>query len=246
MFGVSARTVLVLTHAPEETPGAIADALASRGIGTTTIRSFAGEAVPRDLGDALGLVVMGGPQGVYETDRHPFLRDELRLIGRTLADARPILGVCLGSQLLAAALGAEIRPGEHKEIGWAEVRLTDAALSDPLFTGHAPSFVAFHWHGDVFTLPRNAVSLARSDRTEHQAFRWGDSAYGILFHMEVTHSLVRAMVRAFGDEARTAGADTGQVLADADAHLPALENLGKRAFLAWVDMLRPEAVNART
>ncbi|MBI4308419.1 MAG: type 1 glutamine amidotransferase, partial [Chloroflexi bacterium] len=117
-------TVLVLQHAAPETLGAIADALKAAGLAFRYVRTFAGEPVPQDLGDAAGLVAMGGPQSVYEQDRFPYLRDELRLIERALKAGRPILGICLGSQLLAAALGAPVTRGKQKEIGWHRVALT--------------------------------------------------------------------------------------------------------------------------
>jgi GMP synthase (glutamine-hydrolysing) len=232
--------VFVLTHAPNELPGTIADVLAQRGIPTRTIRAYAGDAVPSDLDGALGLVVMGGPQGVYEADRYPFLRNEMRLVERAIAAQKPVLGVCLGSQLLAAALGGEVRPGPSKEIGWEKVTLTEAGLKDPLWKGIESSFTALHWHGDVFTLPAGAVSLARSDRTEHQAFRYGPLAYGILFHLEMTAPLVAGMLRAFGDEARAAGVDPDGILRGCVDHLAALVARGKDVFASWAALLGRE------
>jgi GMP synthase (glutamine-hydrolysing) len=129
------------------------------------------------MGDAAGLIVMGGPMGVYEEARFPFLRRERNLIERALADRVPVLGICLGSQLLASALGAPVRKGLRKEIGWHPVYLEDAAGDDPLFRETPVEFDAFHWHGDVFDLPTGAVRLAHSSLTEYQAFRYGENAY---------------------------------------------------------------------
>ena len=191
---------IVLQHVACETPGLIGVELERGGVSLDFVRTFAGDPVPRDLGDAAGLLVMGGPMGVYETDRHPHLRDEIGLIERALAARIPVLGVCLGSQLLAAALGARVAPGPRKEIGWFPVTLTDEAADDPLWRGVAREFVGYHWHGDRFDLPDGAVPLASSALTPLQAYRHGPNAYGILFHMEVTVEIVAAMVETFAAE----------------------------------------------
>src|SRR5262249_25507763 len=146
------------------------------------VRADLGQPIPRSIGEAAGLIVMGGPMGVYEQDRYPYLTDEIRLIEDALGVGKPILGICLGSELLAAALGAEVRRATSKEIGWHRVSLTDSALEDKLLSGIDSSFMAYHWHGDEFELPVGAVALIRSDATANQAFRYGDRAYGFLFH----------------------------------------------------------------
>jgi len=217
-------TVIVLQHVPQEPPGAIADALTGAGAKLRFVRPYAGDHVPSSLEGASGLVVMGGPMGVYEADRYPHLRDELRLIEAALRDNIPVLGVCLGSQLLAAALGAAVRPSGRQEIGWHSIRLTDAARSDPLWTGVAPEFMGFHWHGDIFDLPQGAVSLAASTLSTHQAFRSG-RAWGVLFHVEVSRAMVEGMVEAFAGERA--------ILAGINPHLPDLERIGRTVFNRW-------------
>ena len=152
---------------------------------------------------------MGGPMGVYEQDRYPFLRDELRLIEAALKDGRPVLGVCLGSQLLAAALGAKVVKGPGKEIGWYPVSLLAGARDDRLFGSAPDSFTPLHWHGDVFDLPAGAVALATSEKTPLQAYRYGENVYGLLFHIEPDAAIVAGMVRDFagrwGSESRRSG-----------------------------------------
>lgn len=186
------------------------------------LRTQEGESVPEKAKDLAGLVVLGGPMGVYETDRHPHLEEEIRLISDALERGVPVLGVCLGSQLLARALGAEVRPGRAKELGWGEVKATEEAFYDPLFGSLGESFTAFHWHGDVFELPEGAVLLASSGPTPAQAFRFGERAYGLLFHLEVEERLVRRMLDAFEDEAREAGKDPYEILRQTPEHLPQL------------------------
>jgi GMP synthase (glutamine-hydrolysing) len=228
--------VLVLQHAESETLGSIADALARRGHRWRYVRAFAGEPVPEQT-DAAALVVMGGPMSVYESARHPFLTDEQRLITSMLDGGKPVLGVCLGSQLLASALGARVYRNREMEIGWHPVQLHVELQADPLFGDMGRVFTAFHWHGDVFDLPRGATTLGHSARTFHQGFRYGRKAYGILFHLEVTSELVDRMVGAFPDELREAGLDARTIVEGKAAHLAGVQAIGARVFDAWAGLV---------
>jgi GMP synthase (glutamine-hydrolysing) len=231
--------VRILLHAEAETPGLIADVLDRRGIEMETVRGYAGEPVPTAMDGHDALVVMGGPMGVYEQDRLPFLRDEIDLIRDALRARKPVLGVCLGSELLAAALGAKVAPA-RKEIGWYPVTLTDAAADDPLWRGVDRSIGVFHWHGDAFELPPGAVSLASSEATPCQAFRHGRAAYGFLFHMEMDERMVGDMVRDFGDELREARADAGRILSRAPNAVREMSRIGNVVFDRWVDRIGAE------
>jgi GMP synthase (glutamine-hydrolysing) len=142
-----------------------------------------------DHDEVAGTVVMGGPMGVDETDRHPQLATEREWLAEAVRREMPVLGICLGAQLLARALGAEVRPGEEPEIGWAPVEILDP--DDPILGALAPSTTALHWHGDAFDLPDGATPLARSAKTEYQAFRHGN-AWGVLFHPEADFALLEA------------------------------------------------------
>ena len=230
--------VLLLQHIACETPGTIGDALAAAGIAVQHVRTFEGQPVPQEMGDAAGLIVMGGPMGVYDGPRYPFLTDEMRLIGQALRAERPVLGVCLGSQLLAATLGARVTKGKQKEIGWHPVALAEAAGRDALWTGLDSPVVAYHWHGDVFALPRDAVSLAASDLTAHQAFRYGRGAYGLLFHMEITGQMIGDMVAEFTDELRAAGIDGRAIVDKAADYLPPLQAIGALVFQRWAALIQ--------
>ena len=194
---------------------------------------FAGDPVPRGMTGAAGLVVMGGSMGVYEQREYPFLSDEIRLIETALGSEKPVLGICLGSELLASALGAEVRRSGSKEIGWFPVTLGGAAETDPLFCEVERDFIGYHWHGDVFNLPSGAVSLASSARTPCQAFAYGKSAYGVLFHLEATQEIVADMVRGFADELDEERIDGAQIIAQTREHLPELQRIGASVFQAW-------------
>lgn len=235
----SPSTVLVLQHIAPETLGIIEPALDGAGLSHTYVRPFLGEPVPADPGDAAGLIVMGGPMGVYEQDRHPHLTDELRLIESAIAAGKPVLGVCLGSQLVAHALGANVRPSGRKEIGWHELTLAPAAGSDPLFAGLPSRTNVFHWHGDIFDLPSGATRLAASAMTETQVFRHGLNVYGLLCHMEVTETIVRGMSAAFTDELAAEGLSGSAIVEESRTRLPGLQPVGGTVFERWAALAVP-------
>jgi GMP synthase (glutamine-hydrolysing) len=236
--------IWVMQHTACETLGTIADALEAQALAWQYVRVFEGKPVPHEMGDAGGLIVMGGPMGVYEQDRYPHLKDELRLIEAALTAGKPVLGVCLGSQLLATALGAAVKKGPRKEIGWYPVRLSEAASVDRLWSGAPREFMALHWHGDVFDLPAGAVNLAYSELTEHQAFRYGNSAYGLLFHLEMTGEMIAEMAAAFGDELREAGGEPSRLAAETAADCRKLEAIGETVFGRWTRLVHEARIAA--
>ncbi|MBL6749094.1 MAG: type 1 glutamine amidotransferase [Nevskia sp.] len=174
-----------LQHADFEDLGVIGPWLARRGHAVRGSRLYAGEPPPL-LDDFDALVVMGGPMNIYEHDAHPWLPAEKRLIGAAAAAGRRVLGVCLGAQLLADALGGPVRRNAHSEIGWFEVQLTPAGRQSPLLAGLPERFTAFHWHGDTYALPPGAERLAGSEACAQQAFACGPKLLGLQFHLEVT------------------------------------------------------------
>jgi GMP synthase (glutamine-hydrolysing) len=181
---------LLVQHVSFEGPGAIAQAITAAGADLSVLRMDRGDALPPPaaLDEVAGLVVMGGPMSVH--DELAWLADERALLRHAVEAGLPVLGVCLGAQQLAAALGAPVTRGPRPEYGVGEVHLTTEAIGDPVF-GPAPTpLPCVHWHGDTFALPEGAVRLARNDAYENQAFRVGAAAYGLQFHVEVTASLV--------------------------------------------------------
>jgi len=178
-------TLLAIQHVPWETPHRILDACG--GLDVHTVKPLAGQPL-LDHDQVAGAVVMGGPMNV-DDDRHPELATEREWLAEAVHHDLPVLGICLGAQLLARALGAEVRPGEGPELGYAPVEILDP--DDPILGALAPSTIVLHWHGDVFDLPEGADQLARSAQTEIQAFRHGN-AWGVLFHPESDLALLEA------------------------------------------------------
>jgi GMP synthase-like glutamine amidotransferase len=205
---------LVLQHVEPESPYALADRLGLAGVDIDVRQLHRGEPVPDDITDYDGLIVMGGPMSAASDDGFPTRVAELAVIEAALAASVPTLGVCLGAQLLAAAVGARVYPGGRgPEIGWGPVVLTESAEDDELLHGLPGSLSVMHWHGDTFDLPAGAVRLAGNDRYDNQAFRLGDAAWGLQFHLEVTADAVAAFVGAFGEELESAGIDPQTILA---------------------------------
>jgi GMP synthase (glutamine-hydrolysing) len=183
-------TVLVLIHASWERPHRIAGAF-GKGVEMLEVEALAGDPLPSH-DEVDGVVAMGGPMNVDDLDAHPELEAEREWLSGAVDRQIPVLGICLGAQLLARALGAEVRPGRRMEIGFASIAVSDP--NDPVIGALAPEATVLHWHGDVFDLPEGARSLASSAVTEHQAFRYGN-AWGVLFHPEADAAMVEAWLK---------------------------------------------------
>lgn len=231
------RPVVVLQHAKSETPGLIEGALQSKAKALQYVRTFEGQAIPRNADEYAALIVMGGPMGVYETDRYPFLVQEMKLIEGFLKNRLPVLGVCLGSQLLAATLGAKVQKGRQKEVGWYPIELSENGRRDVLWQELPSRFVGFHWHGDIFDLPPDACLLASSGITPVQAYRYDIGVYGILFHLEVTENHIRGMLHEFGDEIREENMSVEKILEDTNRHVPTLQRIGMTIFSRWAELI---------
>lgn len=159
-------------------------------------RPWSGQPLPTTV-NADALVVFGGEQSARDDHTHPYLPDLARLMADFTAMDRPVLGVCLGSQLLARAFGAENQLGAAPEFGWVDVTLTDQGRADPVLSQVPETFPIFQWHSDTFTLPEGAVHLAQSPTARHQAFRIGRATYGTQFHFEASRSVVRDWIACF-------------------------------------------------
>jgi GMP synthase (glutamine-hydrolysing) len=211
---------LVVEHLAEEGAGAFADWLPAHGLDLDTHRVHVDGPAPREFPDGYdALVVMGGGMGVNDVAEHPWIDDELALLRHTVARDVPVLGVCLGAQLLAAACGGSVVRGRvGPELGVCRVHLTDGAESDPLLDGVPRVTHAVQWHWDeILTLPPGATLLASSPRYPHQAFRVGERAWGLQFHPEARPSMVRRWSEIDAAGARAAGEDPEALAAAAQA-----------------------------
>jgi GMP synthase-like glutamine amidotransferase len=219
------RGWVAIQHVPFEGPGLIAEVAGRRGIELRLCHPYRDEPLPpeNELG---GLVVMGGPMGVSDIVEHPHLARETELIAAMVHSGRPVLGVCLGAQLIAHALGARVYRGERAEIGLGTVSLTQMGLEDPVLGNLGVEILpVMHWHQDTFDLPAQALWLARSELYAHQAFRVGKRAYGLQFHLEVDRDLARAWRKHL---------PAGVTLPDTS--LTQLQAVGQRALDGFFDL----------
>jgi GMP synthase (glutamine-hydrolysing) len=211
-------------HASHEGPGLVAPALADAGVALDTVRLDLGDELP-PVDEVGGAVVMGGAMGVHDEAEFPWLVAERRWLADAVAGGLPVLGVCLGAQQLAAALGADVTTGPEPEIGTGEVALSADGRADPVLGPDGPRLPAVHWHGDTFDIPPGARRLASSDRYENQAFRYGRAVYGLQFHVEIDRELA-----ARWSPELPAGCTLD------DTALAAVEATGRRVLRRFVDL----------
>lgn len=180
--------VIVLMHVESEGPGSLGMFLDTIGAEVRTIRLHDGDKLP-ELADLDAVISLGGPMNVYEEAAFPFLRQETLFLEHALNTGIPVLGICLGAQMIAKAAGAKVTKSPKKEVGWGEVSLTDSGKKDPLFQGLPENLDVLQWHEDMFLIPEGGVLLATSDDCPHQAFRYR-SGLGLQFHLEVTEEIL--------------------------------------------------------
>jgi GMP synthase (glutamine-hydrolysing) len=230
--------VYVFQHVACEDLGTFAEVLTARGFVADYVRLFVGDPIPDDWSDAAGLVFLGGPMSVNDESTYPYLATEKTVIRSALARQTPTLGVCLGAQLIAAAAGSRIFPGVRPEVGWAPVSLTMEGRQDPLLSPLADLGAVFHWHGETFDLPRGAARLAFSGLTMNQAFRLGQTSYGLQFHLEVDATMIEGWVRAYpNDLGADAKATARRITADTEIHAAPLRAVAARAMHYFLDVV---------
>jgi len=228
------KTALALRHVPFEHLGLLQPLLEARGY-TVHYVDVGVQPVPADDMDTADLlIVLGGPIGAYDDATYPFVRDEAEAVARRLAARKPLLGICLGAQLMARALGAAVKPMGVKEIGFAPITLTAEGADSPL-ASLADGTPVLHWHGDRYDLPPGARRLAFTAVCAEQAFAIGDHALGLQFHLEANLDELEAWLIGHATELGAAGIDPCVLRAQAPAVAELLSQRAREIFTAWLD-----------
>jgi GMP synthase (glutamine-hydrolysing) len=246
------KRAVILQHTPTEGPGRVAELLTARGVALDVRHLYRGDDVPAHVGVGEVVVAMGGPMGLGDVGdaRYPFLAPEIAFLREAVARDRPVLGICLGAQLLAAAAGARVYPNTRRaadgavvparEVGWGPVDFLDVAR-EPALAGLRSRELVLHWHGDTFDLPRGAMPLASTPTCRNQAFRLGWRHFALQFHCELSADDVATWVREDADYVREANGDDGGacILADTERYFgeaqPVWDRLLRNIFGQMLD-----------
>ena len=241
------KRILVCQHVAFEILGTLNTLFKSYGFRIRYV-NFGREPEARPCLDRYqGLVLLGGPMSACDDAGHPHLATEVELIRTAIDRGIPVLGVCLGAQLIARALGAAVRPNPQPEIGWYDVSLTEDGRSDPVFRHFADRERVFQWHADTFELPKGAVHLASAAGCRHQAFRYGDTTYALQFHLEVDEALIERWltVPVHRDELRALGGavDPDVIRSQTRERIAQAKRLSDRTFSEFVALFGPARRN---
>jgi GMP synthase (glutamine-hydrolysing) len=228
------RQAVAIRHVGFEDLGSYQDVLGMRGYQVTYLDAGLFPVADLDPLEPDLLVILGGPIGAHDEDRFPFLRQELELLEARLAAPRPTLGICLGAQLLARALGATVQPGPV-ELGWKPLSLTAAGRSSPLRHLKPDNTQVLHWHGDTFDLPAGTEHWAATDTCAHQAFAYGSHTLGLQFHPEVTApGLERWLIGHFRQIEATEGVTVNGLREATRRHAPGLQPHAAATLNEWL------------
>jgi GMP synthase (glutamine-hydrolysing) len=237
--GMARPKILVFQHVPYEPLGTLDPLLKEAGFRIRYVNFGRDPHQRPSLERYEALIVLGGPMNAHQIDTYPNLATEVDVIREAVDSGMSVLGICLGAQLLAKALGGRVSRNEEREIGWYDVQLTEAGCADPVISSFAQTQQVFQWHEDGISLPDGVLHLATSPASRVQAFRYGEHAYGFQFHLEVDASLVERWLTVPGNQAMLA-AEAGRIDPDAirkqtTQSIGALEALSRETFSRWID-----------
>ncbi len=231
------RTALVVRHVPFEDLGIFAPVLEGGGYAIRYVEAGIDRVSDDSVHQADLLIVLGGPIGVGDIRRYPFLDDELKTVGAWIEHGLPTLGICLGAQLIAKALGADVRPTGRVEIGFAPLALTPEGQRGVL--GQLGQTPVLHWHGDEFDIPAGAARLAETPGFPNQAFSYGPNVLGLQPHLEVDHTRLERWLIGHAHELAAHRLDLATLREDAERHGPRLDHVGRAVLGGWLDRLEP-------
>jgi GMP synthase (glutamine-hydrolysing) len=232
------KRLLVFQHVPHEILGTFNPLLKEAGFRIRYVNFGRTPDEQPNIEKYDGLIILGGPMCVDQVDSHPHLLTEIKAIKLAMERHMPVLGICLGAQLIATALGARVKANPVKEIGWYDVTPTDEGQHDPLFQTFKGTEKIFQWHGDTFDIPHGAVHLASSPECPNQAFRYGERTYGLQFHLEVDEALIHRWLKTpvHIRELESLGDDISaeKIQADTPLHIANTAELGERLFGEYI------------
>lgn len=235
------RKVVVFQHVAHKILGTLNPCLKQNGLRIRYVNFDRNPDESPDIYKYNCLIVLGGHMGVYESDRYTHIKTECRLIEEALKKDIPILGICLGSQLLAHVLGAKVQKHSVKEVGWCDVEFLETCKNDPLFSHFDTHEKLFQLHGDTFEIPAGAVHLAKSNTCSSQAFRYGDKAYGLQFHLEVDSAMIERWLtypQNILDIEDTLGPNAKEIiLKETNLHIQRSIDLSNTYFKKFVQLL---------
>lgn len=191
-------------HVPFEGLGCIESWVNQEGHQLSVTKFFEGDELP-SISEVDWLIIMGGPMGIYDDEIYPWLPAEKNFIKQAIAENKVVLGICLGAQLLADALGAKVKSGKNKEIGWFPIRKTEEGKSSSFLNSVPDQITVFHWHGDQFDIPEDCLRLAESEACSNQALQFKDRVLGLQFHFEATEVSIRGMIKNIPEELKESG-----------------------------------------
>jgi GMP synthase (glutamine-hydrolysing) len=235
------KRLLVFQHVPHEILGTFNPLLKDAGFRIRYVNFGRTPDAKPNIEKYDGLIILGGPMCVDQTDSHPHLQTEIEAIKLAMERHMPVLGICLGAQLIAKALGANVKRNPVKEIGWYDVTPTEEGTKDPLFNSFKGTEKIFQWHGDTFDIPHGAINLASSPECSNQAFRYGERTYGLQFHLEVDKALIQRWLKTPVhvrelDELDDERFRPEHILDETELYIDNTADLGKRLFGEYISL----------